>query len=224
MLQLYELNKIYNKNTGVEQCVLDDLNLAIDFGEKIIIVGESGEGKTTLLKIIGLIDAAYTGEYLIDGVDVKKLNNNKMSRFRNEYFGFVFQDFNLIEDENVYDNIMIPLLYSRKYKRKERNSRIKKVASALEIEEYLYKKVKNLSGGEKQRVAIARAIINNPKVIIMDEPTNSLNPRIKEKVLELIDNLADENKILIIVTHDMQVVEKLKYKCYEIKNGQLDIF
>lgn len=220
MININNLTKKYNEGTLSEHSIIDNAFLNVIKGEKIIIIGENGVGKTTLLKIIGLLDRNFSGEYLINNTNISTMSTNQIAKLRNEVFGFIFQEYNLLEEEAAYDNILIPLLYSEKYKRRERKERINDISEALEIQNILEQKVKYLSGGERQRVAIARAVINDPEVIILDEPTNALNPRMKIKTLNYIENLA-KNKILILVTHDMSIIDKSNYNCYELKNGKI---
>ena len=220
MLEITNLVKKYNENSSSEQIVLNDCFFKIEEGEKVIITGENGSGKTTLLKIVGLLDKNFYGKYLIDGNNIDNLSNRKIAELRNEMFGFIFQEYNLLEEETVYENIVIPLIYSKKYNRLEKKDRIYHVSEILEIKEFLNKKVKFLSGGERQRVAIARAIINDPKVLILDEPTNALNPRLKAKVISYIEKLGSE-KSLILVTHGYSLVELFNWHHYEIIDGKL---
>lgn len=224
MISLKNLRKVYNENKKNELIVLDECNLDVKKGDKIIITGENGVGKTTFLKILGLLDKNYSREYFINGKDISNLSTTEIARLRNEVFGFFFQEYNLLEDETTFDNIVIPLIYSKKYKRSERKQRIREVCRNLEIENLLRQKVKTLSGGEKQRVAIARAIVNDPDIIILDEPTSALSSKLKLKAINYIKKIIGNEKTLIVVTHDLNIVDNLrqtsKYIHYNLEDGK----
>lgn len=224
MISLKNLRKVYNENKKNELIVLDECNLDVKKGDKIIITGENGVGKTTFLKILGLLDKNYSGEYFINGKDISNLSTTEIARLRNEVFGFFFQEYNLLEDETTFDNIVIPLIYSKKYKRSERKQRIREVCRNLEIENLLRQKVKTLSGGEKQRVAIARAIVNDPDIIILDEPTSALSSKLKLKAINYIKKIIGNEKTLIVVTHDLNIVDNLRqtseYIHYNLEDGK----
>lgn len=222
MIEIKNVLKTYDETKEYKNVVLDNCSLNIDKSERIIITGENGSGKTTLLKIIGLLDKNYTGSYILDSKDVSTMSSSEIARLRNEYFGFVFQDYNLMENENAYDNIIVPLLYSRKIARKDRKNIIYSMAETFEISHLLEKKVKYLSGGERQRIAIARACINQPELLILDEPTNALSFRLKTKLLDYIEDTIGTEASIIIVTHDLSLIEKPDYTCYVLKNGRLE--
>lgn len=206
MINLINVNKIYNKDTGSECHALRDLTLTINKGEMIAIQGRSGSGKSTLLNIIGCIDTLTSGSYILNSMDVTKLNNSKLSKMRNEFFGFVLQDFGLIMGNSAIENVALPLYFS-----KVKFSKIKKLSekalSSVGMEQYTYKKVSQLSGGQKQRVAIARAIVNNPEVILSDEPTGALDSQTAEEIMNLLKELNKKGKTVIIVTHDDKVAD-----------------
>lgn len=227
MISLKNLRKVYNENKKSELLVLNECNLDIKKGEKVIITGENGAGKTTFLKILGLLDKNYSGDYKIEDKDINLISSTEIARLRNEVFGFFFQEYNLLEDETAYDNIVIPLMYSKKYKRSERKKRINEVCENLDIVRLLNQKVKTLSGGEKQRVAIARAIVNDPEVIILDEPTSALSSKLKAKAINYIKNIVKDEKTLIIVTHDLAIVDSLDNKSdyifYNLEDGKFNI-
>ena len=204
MVQLKDIVKIYNKGKSNEFEALHGVSAEIKAGEMIAIVGTSGAGKSTLLHILGFIDRYDKGEYILDGTPVGKMNEIKMAHLRNEKIGMIMQDFALIEDYTVQDNVLIPLDFSKKKMRKK--EKLNRVISALEavgMKEHCHKPVKQLSGGQKQRVAIARALALKPDILCFDEPTSALDPELTGEVLKVIRSLADQNMTMVIVTHEM---------------------
>lgn len=222
MIEIKNLTKKFSTN-GEELLVLDNAEMNINDGDNIIISGENGAGKTTFLKIVGLLDRKYSGDYILDSKSVGDFTEKDMSKYRNEVFGFIFQGYNLIESETTYDNILIPLIYSSKYKRADRKKRIQEISEEFEITEILNKKVKYLSGGERQKVTIARALVNDPSVILMDEPSNTLNLRMKDKLIEYIEVLKRKSKTIVVVSHDKYLTDNLKkqdFMEYELEDGK----
>ncbi|MCI6609449.1 MAG: ATP-binding cassette domain-containing protein [Ezakiella sp.] len=219
MIEL-KISKKYFENTKDELLVLDECEFKMDSGEGVLIVGENGSGKTSLLKIIGLIDKKYKGQYIFNGIDIDRLKITKIPKIRNREIGFVFQDYNLIENESVTYNISIPLFYSGKFNIFDRKKQIEKCISLLEMEDIKKKKVKHLSGGEKQKVAIARAIINEPTILILDEPTNALAPRLKEKLFDFLREYVNSGKNVIMVSHELNEFEN--FTVYNMEHGKLN--
>ena len=222
MIEIKNLTKKFSTNVE-ELFVLDNAEMNINDGDNIIISGENGAGKTTFLKIVGLLDRKYSGDYILDSKSVGDFTEKDMSKYRNEVFGFIFQEYNLIESETTYDNILKPLIYSSKYKRADRKKRIQEISEEFEITEILNKKVKYLSGGERQKVTIARALVNEPSVILMDEPSNTLNLRMKDKLIEYIEVLKRKSKTIVVVSHDKYLTDNLKNKDfaeYELEDGK----
>jgi putative ABC transport system ATP-binding protein len=187
-------------------------------------MGGSGCGKSTLLSTIGLLDERYTGTYKLFGKDIAKYSEKEKASIRNNVFGFVMQDFALIDEYTVFENVEIPLIYSKNKKYKNKNDRyeyIKKTLKILDIEEKIDSKCTELSGGQRQRVAIARAIINDAKIIIADEPTGALDEKSAEGILKILKKVNDMLKItLIMVTHDKSVAQNCD-KIYRLENGKL---
>lgn len=184
-------------------------NLSVESGEAVAIVGPSGSGKSTLLNIIGLILKPDSGSVAVGGEEVLSMNDRRCSAFRNASFGYIVQDFALLDDETVYHNIRIPLLYNRQIKRREHKPRIREIAQKLDISDKLNRKAGKLSGGERQRVAIARAIVCDQPIILADEPTGSLDAVNKSNVMDILMRLCKESgKTLIIVTHDPSIAER----------------
>ncbi|MDP9750172.1 ABC transporter ATP-binding protein [Thermoanaerobacter pentosaceus] len=203
--------------------VLKGVNLEINAGEKIAIVGPSGSGKTTLLNIIGLLLPATEGEVYLAGEKASTLKEKERAKLRNKFFGYVFQEFLLVEEDTVFQNIEIPLLYSlRKKTKSEKRKMVEEVLEKVGLEVKINEKVRNLSGGERQRVAIARAIINDPEVILADEPTGSLDAENGEKIIDIMESLVDKGKTLLIVTHNEAIAKRCD-RIFRIKDGYVEI-
>lgn len=217
---LDKVSKSYKTNDYVIKAI-DEIDLSVNVGEIMAIVGPSGSGKSTLLNIMGLIIPLDSGKILIDGEDVSGYSDNKLCLLRNSLFGYIFQEFALVEDESVYENIRIPLLYSKKYMRKEYKYRISFAAQQLDIQDKLFRKVEQLSGGEKQKVAIARAIVCDQPFILADEPTSSLDATNRELILDILIRLCKkEGKTVIIATHDKEIAERCD-KVINLKDGKI---
>jgi len=219
MIELINVKKVYKDPNEI--VVFENLNLKISENEIVAIIGPSGSGKTTLLNLIGVIDFPDEGEILINSKNVKNLNENEISKLRNEFIGFIFQNSHLINELTVLENVLIPSLIKNKFL----NGKDKK--RALEILEYLSiaNKKDNLpfeiSGGERKRVEIARAIMNNPKIIIADEPTANLDQKLKFSIMEIFSKIRNDFKTTIVFsTHDYEI---LKYadNVYKIENMNL---
>ena len=201
-IMLDKVSKSYQTNNYVVKAV-NQADFAADKGTSVAIIGPSGSGKSTLLNMMGLIIYPDFGRILINGEDVTNLPDTALCHFRNSYFGYVVQDFALIERESVFNNIRIPLLYNKKIKRGEHKERIHRAAESLLIQDKLHRKVEQLSGGERQRVAIARALATEPKVLLCDEATSALDPISTLKIEELMETLKKKYTV-VIVTHNMQ--------------------
>ncbi|REH86988.1 ABC transporter ATP-binding protein [Staphylococcus felis] len=216
MIECSNLKKIY-QNGETENKVLNNINLIVEQGDFISIMGTSGVGKSTLINILGLIDSDFEGAYRFNHAVVKEMNDDELSEYRNNYIGFIFQNFNLIDEYNVKENILLPFLYTS---RKSSANKINELAKKMNIFDKLSEYPPNLSGGQKQRVAIMRALINQPQVIIADEPTGSLDEETRDEILDILVQLNKEGKTIILVTHDPKVANKSS-KILEIKEGQL---
>lgn len=197
--------------------VLKDISITIDTGELIAIKGKSGAGKSTLLHIIGCLDTPTSGCYRIGETDMTKLPPKELARFRNKKFGFVMQDFGLIRDETVFENVSLPLLFSHVPFRKIAQKTDEQL-ERIGISHLRNKAVELLSGGEKQRVAIARALINNPDYILADEPTGSLDSSNSEMIMQIMKTLNQEGKTVIIITHDDTIANACN-RIIHIKDG-----
>lgn len=221
MINLLNITKKYKDGINNEIMVLNNLSLNIETGDYISIIGTSGVGKTTLLNIISCIEKPDSGDIIIAGDKIKNLSDEDISILRNKFIAYIFQDYLLIEEDSVYDNIIVPLLFNKEIKYKDFYKLVKDALFTVDLDESIVdKKVSLLSGGQKQRVAIARAIINNPKIILADEPTGSLDPLSTENILELFTKLNEKKITIVLVTHDMGVANHAK-KIYEIKDGKI---
>lgn len=214
-IELENLKKYYNPNTNLEVQALKNINLKIEKGDFCSILGVSGSGKSTLLYILGCIDKQTEGIYKLDGEEVSKLSEKNLADIRNKKIGFVLQDFGLIEDETVTENILVPTLFNSI---KNVNIKLEEILNKLEIGDLRNKKVSMLSGGQRQRVAIARALITNPELILADEPTGSLDSITAIHIMNIFEQLNKECKTIIIVTHNLELAKKTK-KCFTIKDG-----
>lgn len=205
---ILELNGIYkNYLTGdFEVPVLKDINLSVEQGEYLAIMGPSGSGKSTLMNIIGCLDKPTQGQYLFDGVDISKQNDSSLSEIRNKGIGFVFQNFNLLPRQTALENVELPLLYAKVKKRKRREI-AKEALRKVGLEDRMDFLPTQLSGGQKQRVAIARAIANSPKILLADEPTGALDSKSGDQVMELFSQLNREGMTIVMITHEKAIAD-----------------
>ena len=218
MIKLENIYKTYNLGKSNAFTALKGVNLTIDDGEMVAIIGKSGAGKSTLMHIIGCIDDFEKGTYKLADRDVSKISENKRANIRNSEIGIVLQDFALIEEYSAIENVMIPLYFSKnKSKKKER---AKEALRKMGIEELADKRVNKLSGGQKQRVAIARAIVNNPKLLLADEPTGALDVNTSVEIMKEFIRLNEEGMTIVIITHDMDVANGCQ-RVVEISDGEI---
>lgn len=207
MIDLSQVNKLYKTAVGNYQA-LKDVNLNIEAGEFVSIIGKSGSGKTTLLNMITGIDRPSDGEVWVNGTGVHGLNENQMARWRGKNLGIVFQFFQLLPMISVIENIMLPMDFCRTYPMHERRKRAMDLLELVDLAEHAHKLPTALSGGQQQRVAIARALANDPPVVIADEPTGNLDSKTAESVFELFNDLVAKGKTIIIVTHDSGLAKR----------------
>lgn len=221
MIEIKNLYKTYNLGKSNAFAALKDVSIKIAAGEMVAIIGKSGAGKSTLMHIIGCIDDFELGKYYLDGEDISKANEKRRARIRNKKVGIVLQDFALVESYSVIENVMLPLYFSKQNtRRKERITLAKKILSQMEMEQVADKKVNKLSGGQKQRVAIARAMINNPKVLLADEPTGALDVKTSLDIMNVFKQLNAKGTTVIIITHDMEVANECN-RVIEICDGNI---
>lgn len=216
MFRIKNLTKIFYG--GEEVRALNDVSFEINDGELVAIIGKSGSGKSTLLNIMGLLDSATEGGYYINEKKASSLPEEEKARLRNMEIGIVLQDFALVERYTVSQNMAIPLIYSKKNLNKEKS--IRDILNLVGLSEKKDTPAYKLSGGQKQRVAIARAVINNPSLILADEPTGALDSKTSEEIMELFLKLNKEGKTIVIVTHDKQIAQKCK-RIIELSDGKL---
>jgi len=230
MIQIRNLHKSYVMGSNSLH-VLKGLDLEVEEGEFVSIMGSSGSGKSTLLNILGILDDYDQGSYYLGGRLIQGLNETKAALTRNEMIGFIFQSFNLISFKNAMENVALPLYY-QKVSRKKRNIMALEYLDRLGLKEWAHHLPNELSGGQKQRVAIARALISKPKIILADEPTGALDSATSFEVMDILKEINDQGKTVIIVTHEHDIaamtkkIIRLKDGVIEevIKNGELQLF
>lgn len=220
-MEFIRLKSIVREYGAKENIVnaLNGIDLSIDKGELIAIMGPSGSGKSTLLNIIGCLDVPNSGDYFLEDIDIIKLNKKQLANIRNSKLGFVVQTFALLEDYTVFENVKIPLDYNS-VKVKNKKSKIKEVLKQLNIEEKINKYPTELSGGQCQRVAIARALVNNPDIILADEPTGALDKELGQQVMDIFKEINKGGTTIIIVTHDINIASQCN-RILNISDGKL---
>ena len=218
MIEIEKVNKIYDIGS-VNITALDSVDLVIERGEFITIMGPSGSGKSTLLHILGILDLPTSGTYRLEGHEITTLPDRELSRIRNEHFGFVFQSFNLFPEFSAIENVVMPLAYARMPSR-ERKQKAQKLLEQVGLGHRLYHYPNMLSGGEQQRVAIARALANDPTLILADEPTGNLPSRMGLEILNLLYDLNDEDVTVVLVTHDERIGSCGK-RMIQIEDGRI---
>lgn len=219
MVRLKNIVKVYNPNKQNEFEALHGVSATIEDGELVAVVGTSGAGKSTLLHILACIDSYQEGEYTIDGTLVKNLSERQYAQLRNEKIGMVMQDFALVEDFTALENVMIPLNFAKK-KIPDKKEKALAALRSVGIEDMAKKLCSKLSGGQKQRVAIARAIVNEPSMILADEPTGALDSKTSAEIMELFRSLNEQGRTVVIVTHDRNIAEQCD-RIIELGDGRI---
>ncbi len=217
VLVLNQINKAYQLGDDTLQ-VLSDINLTINSGELVAIVGPSGSGKSTLMHIMGLLDKQSSGSVVLAGRNITGLGEVELSRLRNQYIGFIFQQFNLLSRTSALENVLLPTLYSETAT--DKTPKAKQILTDLGLGERLKNYPNQLSGGQQQRVAIARALINDPSVIFADEPTGNLDSKSGHEVVEILKKLNAEGRTIVIVTHDLELA-KIAHRIIKIFDGKI---
>lgn len=220
LIEMKEIIKAYNIGLESEIEILHGIDLKIYEGEFVAIVGESGSGKSTLMNIIGVLDKQTKGEYYLDGIDIKNANEAEMNVIRNKKIGFVFQNFNLIGRTSALRNVELPMLYAG-VPAEQRTKRAKELLSKVGMESRMNHMPNELSGGQKQRVAIARSLVNNPAIILADEPTGALDSETSTMVMNIFNDLnKNQGKTIILITHSKEIAEQCP-RIVTIKDGKI---
>ena len=218
LLEVNNIRKVYTTRLSTQSTeALKNVNFSVDNGEYVAIMGESGSGKTTLLNILATFDKATSGSVLLNNLDLSKLKDKELADFRRDNLGFVFQDFNLLDNFSIKDNILLPLVLANK-KYKDMEARLEKVTKPLGIDKLINKYPYEISGGQRQRVAVARAIITNPSLILADEPTGALDSKSTDQLLNVFDKLNEIGQTIIMVTHSVKTAARAKRVLF-IKDG-----
>ena len=215
MIEFKNLNKVYKTKKGIETKALNNINLKIGNKGIVFNIGKSGSGKSTMLNLLGGLDTVTSGELLINNQNISNFKNREYDSYRNTYIGFVFQEFNILEQYNVYDNIALAIKLQNK---KPDKYKISNLLEKLGLKDLDQRKVNELSGGQKQRVAIARALIKNPKIILADEPTGNLDKASSKQIFELLKEISKE-KLVIVVSHDIESAFTYADRFIELKKN-----
>lgn len=216
-IELNNIQKYYGLGKN-KLHVLKSLSLKIEHGDFVMIMGKSGSGKTTLLNILGFLDKFDEGEYIFNGNNVTNLTEVERSHFRNKNIGFIFQQFHLINNLNIYQNIELPLLYDNKLGKKERAKKVENNLKMVGLLDKIKQFPNELSGGQQQRISIARALINDPQLIFADEPTGALDTNTSNEIMNILDSLNKQGKTIVMVTHDPDL-KKYATKVVYLKDG-----
>jgi len=221
MTMILELKNVFkNYYRGkTEVPVLKDISMEVEAGEYLAIMGPSGSGKTTLMNLIGCLDVPTAGTYILDGKEIGTLDDNALADIRNQYIGFVFQNFHLLPKMNALDNVALPLLYAG-VPQAERRQRAAEALKAVGLEERIHFMPNQLSGGQCQRVAIARAMVTNPKLLLADEPTGALDTASGNQIMDIFRELSQKGMTIIMITHEPSIAERAN-KTYRILDGRL---
>lgn len=219
IIQIENLGKSYVIGNQILP-VLKDLSLTVNKGEYLALMGPSGSGKSTLMNIIGCLDSFNTGTYKLNQIEVSKLNDNELAEIRNHQIGFIFQTFNLLPRYSAMENVELPLIYAG-WNKKTRRDRAIEVLKQVGLEDRMTHKPNELSGGQRQRVAIARALVNNPAILLADEPTGNLDSKTSEEIMSLFETIHQNGNTIIIVTHEEDIAQKSR-RIIRLLDGKID--
>jgi putative ABC transport system ATP-binding protein len=219
VIETKKLSRVF-RNGEIEVHALTDIDLVIEEGDFVAIMGASGSGKSTLLYIIGCLDRPTSGEYNLDGVKVNGLNKNQLADIRNQKIGFIFQSYNLLSRTTALENVELPLVYDRTGRFSNSKEIAKKALEQVGLSDRIYHKTNELSGGQQQRVAIARALVNNPALILADEPTGNLDSKNSFDIAALFVQLNNEGKTIVMITHELEIAQFAKRMVY-LRDGRI---
>jgi putative ABC transport system ATP-binding protein len=222
LIELIGVSKIYQMGE-VKVVALDTITLQIKPGEFVAIMGPSGSGKSTLLNLLGCLDRPTEGQYLLDGEDVSQLSRKQLALIRNRKIGFVFQSYNLLAQSNALENVMLPILYSRNgwRSKNDRLERARAVLATVGLSDREKHKPSEMSGGQQQRVAIGRALVNDPAIILADEPTGNLDSRSGQEIMQILDELNAQGRTIVMVTHEAEVAAHA-HRTLHVRDGRLE--
>lgn len=219
IIQIENLGKSYVIGNQILP-VLKDLSLTVNKGEYLALMGPSGSGKSTLMNIIGCLDSFNSGTYKLNQIEVSNLNDNELADIRNHQIGFIFQTFNLLPRYSALENVELPLIYAG-WNKKNRRERAIEVLKQVGLEDRMTHKPNELSGGQRQRVAIARALVNNPAILLADEPTGNLDSKTSEEIMSLFETIHQNGNTIIIVTHEEDIAQKSR-RIIRLLDGKID--
>lgn len=218
LIEVHNLNKFY-VNGEISLHALKNISFSISKGEFVVIMGSSGSGKSTMMNILGCLDKKFQGKYILENIDVSEIKEKKLCKVRNSKIGFVFQSFNLLPKLSALENVELPLVYSGLSKL-QREKKAKEVLAKVGLEDRIYHKPNELSGGQKQRVAIARALVNDPSIILADEPTGNLDSVSENEIMKFLHDLNKKGKTIIVVSHEPEVA-KFCQRIILFKDGRI---
>ncbi len=222
IIEVTNLSRIYGMGE-ISVRALDGVNLSIERGQFVAVMGPSGSGKSTLMNILGCLDRPTEGRYILDSLDVSKMNRAQLATIRNERIGFIFQSYNLLSKATALKNVMAPLLYDRSRKRsnEEKEAKAREALVSVGLEDRMDHVPTELSGGQQQRVAVARALVNDPAIILADEPTGNLDSRSGEELMQLMHELHQGGRTIVMVTHDASIAEHTERTIY-LRDGRIE--
>jgi putative ABC transport system ATP-binding protein len=219
IIETHDISKVYRMGTEVIEA-LKSVSIKIRKGEYVAFMGPSGSGKSTLMNIIGCLDTPTNGQYILNGNDVSNMTDNQLAEIRNKEIGFVFQTFNLLPRQTSLENVALPLIYAG-YNKSQREERAQMVLESVGLENRGKHKPNELSGGQRQRVAIARALVNNPSILLADEPTGNLDSKTSYEIMELFENLHSKGNTIIMVTHEEDIA-KYAHRIIRLRDGIIE--